>query len=123
MPANRRFCKYFSMAVGAPSLLLRALALASTLPILKLHALLTMDSNPAFSPPVQMRRGRPAAEAPPMYFLVSALTCKKTFPVLEFKSTTHALCSLDNSPSVCSDLVNKKLSHFLDKFVLKCLAL
>jgi hypothetical protein len=58
-----------------------------------------------------------AAKAPPMYFLVSALTCKKTFPDLEFKSTIHALCSLDNSPSVCSDLVNKKLSHFLDKFV------
>jgi hypothetical protein len=55
------------MAAGAPSLLLRALALASTLPILKLYALLAMDSNPAFSPPAQMRRGRPAAEAPPAY--------------------------------------------------------
>jgi hypothetical protein len=65
----------------------------------------------------QTRRGCPAAKAPPMYFLVSALTCKKTFPDLEFKSTIHALCSLDNSPSICSDLVNKKLSHFLDKFV------
>jgi hypothetical protein len=54
------------MAAGAPPLLLRVLALASTLPILELYALPAMDSNPALSPPAADEEGRPAAQAPPL---------------------------------------------------------